>query len=94
MPKPIFTERSTDFLVLSYNGRLLDEPGFGDKLDEVLDRLREESEDGQPICEYIEQDPGQIFIRYKRFAPLRVIEIRTNRIEKELQDLMNQQAAA
>jgi hypothetical protein len=94
MPKLIFTERSTDFLVLTYDSRLLDEPGFGDKLDDVLDRIREETEDGQLLCEYVEQDPGQIFIRYMRFAPLRVIEIRSNRLEKQLQDLINQQAAA
>lgn len=94
MPKLIFTERSTDYLVLSYDHKLLDEPGFGEKLDIIFERVRQEVEDDRAVCEYIEHDPGQIFIKYMRFAPLRVIEIRSNRIEKELQDLMNQQSAA
>jgi hypothetical protein len=87
MPKPVFIEKSTDYLVLSYDIKMLDEEGFGDKLDEVLEDFRPSVEDGERVFDYIEQDAGQVVIKFQQFTPLRVVNMWGNRIEKRLEEL-------
>jgi len=94
MPKPIFTASSTDYLVMEYGSERLDEPGFGDKLDTVLENFRYEVEDGQPVFDYIEQGDNQVVIKFARFVPMLNVNIWINRIEKAMKDICAEQNAA
>jgi hypothetical protein len=85
--KPIFNPGLTDYLVMPYDIALLDEPGFGDKLDEVLERIKGETENGERVFDYIEQDAGQVLLKFRQYTPVRVIVIWSNRIEKMMQEL-------
>lgn len=94
MPKRIFTEGSSDQLVMAYPAKLIDEPGFDDKLDVVLEEFRHEIKDGAPVFDYIDQDIGKVLIKFHSPIPLRELTMWFNRIEKAMTDICDDQAAA
>jgi hypothetical protein len=94
MPKPIFTESSTDYMVMTYPAKLLDEPGFGDKLDAVLEGFRQQVESGVRVFDYVEQDTGQVLLKFHRFTAMREVGLWFNRIEKAMQEICAEPNAA
>ena len=94
MTKPIFSENATDYLVVSYNPELLKDSLFGDRLDAVLEEFRPMTEGGERVFEFIEQDSGQVMIKFQRFTPLRLVIIWSNRREKRMQEVSQELTAA